>query len=268
MMKKVFRWFFPVNDTSINWFIQLLLSWRFLLVAAIMGGLIGWLGYQLSPPRYEARATVVVDNNLETIWTYGPDRRVFYYLERETRKLEELAYSDTVLEETNAAAGGKYSLEELREDKLFLSQPMESGWHFWAYDRDKKTARGLASAWAAAFVSEVENNLEASPELAATMAEFNTLLVDIQEQQEAGQTVSEEDWQRVDSYLEEIAQITEHTKGVSPVIEIYLSQSGDDIPIQRAASQGLVLLIGSVIGILLGMFGVLFFYRDNEDKQG
>ncbi len=54
--------------------------------------------YLLMPPPYRARATVNVDFNLEQAWPQETDRQQFYYLERETRKLEEIAWSDAVMQ--------------------------------------------------------------------------------------------------------------------------------------------------------------------------
>ncbi|MCA2002216.1 MAG: hypothetical protein LDL51_10165, partial [Chloroflexi bacterium] len=76
------------------------------------------------------------------------DRQHFYYLERESRKMEEIAWSDEIMEKLSAAYG--FPVEELRGGKLQLSQPAEAGWHFYADDKDPQTADGLASAWAAA----------------------------------------------------------------------------------------------------------------------
>ncbi|MFN8385258.1 MAG: hypothetical protein U0V48_00360 [Anaerolineales bacterium] len=45
----------------------------------------------MSRLRRIARATVIVDFNLEEVPLQDTDRQYFYYLERETRKLEEIA---------------------------------------------------------------------------------------------------------------------------------------------------------------------------------
>ena len=55
--------------------------------------------------RARARATVNVDFNLEEAWPEEIDRQQFYYLERETRKLEEIAWSDDVLQVVTDANG-------------------------------------------------------------------------------------------------------------------------------------------------------------------
>lgn len=129
--------------------IRLLKAWRFWVLGAIVGALLGAVVYYLVPPTYRARATVNVDFNLEEAWPAETDRQQFYYLERETRKLEELALSDDVLQAVSA--GSQVPVEELRAGKLMLSQPAEAGWHFYAEDRNPEMARELAGAWARSF---------------------------------------------------------------------------------------------------------------------
>ena len=62
-----------------------------------LAALIGAAIYYLALPPYRARASVNVDFHLEQAWPQDTDREQFYYLERETRKLEEIAWSDAVL---------------------------------------------------------------------------------------------------------------------------------------------------------------------------
>lgn len=140
---------------------RLLRAWRFWAAAAFIGALIAALVFYLVPPPYEATATVLVDFNLEQAWPEETDRQQFYYLERETRKLEEIAWSDAVLQEI-ARTEGAVRLGELRNGILSLSQPAEGGWHFHAVDADPERAAALATAWARAFVEEAQ--LRASAE--------------------------------------------------------------------------------------------------------
>ena len=77
--------------------IRLLKAWKFWVLGALVGALIGAAVYYIFPPDYRARATVSVDFNLEQAWPQETDRQQFYYLERETRKLEEIAWSDMVM---------------------------------------------------------------------------------------------------------------------------------------------------------------------------
>src|SRR5512143_2452011 len=77
--------------------IRLLKAWRFWLLGAVAGALIGAAVYLVAPPAYRVSATVNVDFHLEQAWPQNTDREQFYYLERETRKLEEIAMSDAVL---------------------------------------------------------------------------------------------------------------------------------------------------------------------------
>jgi hypothetical protein len=137
---------------SLGDLISLLKAWRFWLLAAFVGGLLAAAIYFLAPPPYRARATVNVDFNLEQAWPQETDRQQFYYLERETRVLEEIAWSDNVLKVV--ADTQNVSVAELRDSKLTLSQPAEAGWHFYADDPIRQRAAGIASAWAKAFTEQ------------------------------------------------------------------------------------------------------------------
>ena len=137
--------------------IRLLKAWKFWVLGAVVGALIGAAVYYLLPPDYQARATVNVDFNLEQAWPQETDRQQFYYLERETRKLEEIAWSDEVMEAV--ASSQQVPAEELRAGKLKLSQPAEAGWHFYADDPNPESAQELATQWAMSFTEKVQEEV-------------------------------------------------------------------------------------------------------------
>jgi capsular polysaccharide biosynthesis protein len=137
--------------------IHLLKAWKFWVLGAILGALIGAAVYYIVPPDYRARATVNVDFNLEQAWPQETDRQQFYYLERETRKLEEIASSDEVMNAISSSQ--QIPVENLRDGKLQLSQPAEAGWHFYADDPNPERAQELAAAWAASFAEKVQENV-------------------------------------------------------------------------------------------------------------
>lgn len=139
--------------------IRLLKAWKFWVLGAVAGAFIGAAVYYIFPPDYRARATVNVDFNLEEAWPQETDRQQFYYLERETRKLEEIAWSDDVLQMVSSEL--LIPVEELR-GKLKLSQPAEAGWHFYAEDSNRGRAQELASAWALMFTQKVRENVAGS----------------------------------------------------------------------------------------------------------
>jgi len=145
-------WLF--SPPSLDDFVRLLKAWRFWSVGALVGALLGAAAYYIAPPPYRAHATVLVDFNLEQAWPQETDRQQFYYLERETRKLEEIAWSDMVLE-TVVETNRKVTLPDLRNGKLKLSQPADGGWHFYVDDRDPQQAAALASSWSQVFVQQV-----------------------------------------------------------------------------------------------------------------
>ena len=148
---------FLFSPPSIDDLIRLLKAWRFWTLGALVGALIGAAIFYVSPPPYSARATVLVDFNLEEAWPQEADRQQFFYLEREARKLEEIASSDDVLQ--MLSSGLIIPVEELRAGKLKLSQPAEAGWHFYAEDANPERAQEIAAAWALIFVEKVKENV-------------------------------------------------------------------------------------------------------------
>jgi capsular polysaccharide biosynthesis protein len=154
---------FLFSPPSSDDLIRLLKAWKFWVLGAVVGALIGAAVYYISPPDYRARATVNVDFNLEQAWPQETDRQQFYYLERETRKLEEIAWSDEVLNQVSSS--GQVSVDELRGGKLNLSQPAEAGWHFYADDPNAERAQDLAAQWAMSFAEKVQENVAHSQAL-------------------------------------------------------------------------------------------------------
>lgn len=146
------HWLF--SPPSMDDLIRLLKAWRFWSVGALIGALLGAGLYYIAPPPYRAHATVLVDFNLEQAWPEETDRQQFYYLERETRKLEEIAWSDMVMGMVVEALGD-ITTEDLRNGALSLSQPAEGGWNFYADDQDPERAASLASTWSQVFVEQV-----------------------------------------------------------------------------------------------------------------
>jgi hypothetical protein len=210
-------------------------AWRLWLLGVLLGAVVAAGLYLAAPPGFRARATVVVDNNLEEAWTYFPDRQLFQFLARETERLVELVWADSTLRAVEAQTG--VQLADLRDGRLQLSQPSDGGWHFYARDAEAPKALLLAAAWAQAFVDEARAAVSASPELQMARAELDAALF-------SDPPPSEE---HINQLLENIARLAERTKGVSPYAELYVSQS-TELPAERTASLGTYLLIGSLIG--------------------
>jgi len=144
--------------------IRLFKAWRYWSIGALIGGLIGAAVYYVLPPPYRAHAVVLVDFNMEQAWPQETDRQQFYYLERETRKLEEIAFSDPIMESI-VERNRNVTLTELRSGMLLLSQPAEGGWNFYVDDQDPQRASVIVTLWAQNFVEQVnlQRTLEDGP---------------------------------------------------------------------------------------------------------
>ena len=151
------NWLF--SPPSLDDLVRLLKAWRFWVLGAVIGASLGTVLYYVAPPPYRSRATVNVDFNLEEAWPQETDRQQFYYLERETRKLEEIAWSDDVIRVVADTSGVDMSI--LRDEVLSLSQPAEAGWHLYADDQDRSKAESIASTWALAFAEQAQAEMAA-----------------------------------------------------------------------------------------------------------
>jgi len=150
---KVKKWL--LKPPLYNDFLRLLMAWRVWVAGAAVGAVVASLIYVVAPPQYRAQATVLVDHNVElVIPVERSDLLIFTYLQRETDKLVELAWSDQVLSQLSTETG--IPVASLREGRLYLSQPSDGGWHFLASASDRETASAIASAWAKSFVEVVQ----------------------------------------------------------------------------------------------------------------
>jgi hypothetical protein len=250
-LKKSMNWLVPPSPTDA--LTRVLVAWRLWLAGALLGALLAGIVYAVAPPAYRAQATVVVDNNLEEAWQYFPDRQLFYFLERESRKLEAVAWDDRTLEQV-AAQVGDTTPEELRANTLKISHPAEGGWRFLAEDADKARAKQIAAAWAEVFVAEARANVVVSEELEDARAELRELL-----------SGEEPDLDAVEVVANEIARLAEATAGISPYIELDLNQS-KGVPAARTVQLGMYLLIGSLAGTLsLGLLALFALKPENQD---
>jgi hypothetical protein len=151
-------WAWVLAPPGINDFIRLLSAWRLWILGGLIAAALGAIAYAAAPPPYRARATVNVDFHLEQAWPQNTDREQFYYLERETRKLMEIAQSDETLSIVTQAVPG-VTVAQLRAGAAQISQPGNGGWHFYGVDRDPQRASMIASGWAKAFSSQVSQQV-------------------------------------------------------------------------------------------------------------
>ena len=159
---------------SIDDLIRLLQAWRFWVLSGLVGALLGGVVYLIFPPDFRARATVVVDFNVEQSWQEIPDREVFYFLEREARKLTELAWADDTLQAVSDQTN--VDVSTLRAGALTLSHPADGGWHFYADSADAVQAAKLAAAWAEAFTVKAAASADQfTPYLVITPAQIQNL---------------------------------------------------------------------------------------------
>ena len=225
-------------SSSIDDLIELLQAWRFWVLSGLVGALIGGLAYFIIPPDFRARATVVVDFNMEEAWPVDEDRELFYYLEREARKLEEVAKSDKTLGMVANEVGG-VTVSELRDGVLELSEPADGGWHFYANASSSERAEQLASIWAETFAAEVHEGIETAVALDAARKALETNPTD-------------------QELLLRVGELESKSIGITPELQISPVQVNDLNP-QRRVSLATYLFVGAVSLMALSALGILFF---------
>jgi hypothetical protein len=225
-------------SSSIDDLIQLLQAWRFWVLGALIGALIGGLVYLVFPPDFRARATVVLDFNMEEAWPVDEDRELFYYLEREARKLEEVAWSDKTLA-TVADETGNITVSELRDGVLELSEPADGGWHFYATASSPARAEELASIWAEAFIAEIQEGIKTAVALDAARKAL-----------EANPTEPE--------LLAYVAGLETQSLGITPELQISPAQLSDLNP-QRRVTLATYIFSGAISLMALSALAILLF---------
>lgn len=225
-------------SSSADDLIQLLQAWRFWVLSGLVGALIGGLVYLIAPPDFRARATVVVDFNMEEAWPVESDRELFYYLEREARKLEEVAVSDATLARV-AEEVGDVTIAELRGGVLELSEPADGGWHFYASDPDLVRAERLASAWAETFTARVREGIQTAVALDAARKALEANPTD-------------------ETLLARVRELEADSLGITPELQISPKQLTDLNP-QRRVGLANYLFAGAVILMALSALVILLF---------
>ncbi|MGC1375737.1 MAG: hypothetical protein WA821_05930 [Anaerolineales bacterium] len=222
---------------SLDNLIRLLRAWRFWVLGALVGGLLGAAVYAVFPPAYRARAVVTVDFNLEQSWPDNPDSQLFYYLDRESRKLADVAWADATLQTVAVKTG--IPILALRSGKLELSQPQDGGWSFYADDPQPDVAVKLASAWAEAFTAQARQGIQTEVALDAARKALGTNPAD-------------------EKLKSRVNALETQAPGITPDLQISLSQS-KDLPATRKTGLGTYVLAGAGLFLALCAFWFLFF---------
>lgn len=231
---------------------RVLQSWRLWLVGALAGALLAAGVYALFPPPYQTAAVVVVDLNIEEAWPVWSNQQP-YFISRESRKLEQLAWSDETIQLV-ADQVGDVSVSELRGGILKLSQPADGGWQFNAQADTPERAEQIAAAWADAFTQQVAAGIELSGQWEQERQEIVSIL-------QGDPNMSANDASKL---VDRLAPTIAESKGISPYIELFMAQT-EDLAVERTVALSVYILVGSVIGALGFAFIALFFLRGKRD---
>ena len=233
-----------LSPPSLDDFLRLLRAWKFWLLFSVLGAILGAGAYFIIPPVYRAQATVVVDFNVEKSWTTSEDKEIFYYLERETRKLVEVAWADETIKAISAEMPDLTGTS-LRQERLQLSQPEDGAWHFYADDPDPARAEKIVSIWAESFNRQVQKGT-------ANALALNAIKTAL----ENGKVTPAE-------VEEEIAQLEAESLGISAYIQTSLSQK-ESLPVSRTISLGTYIFFGTSGLLFFSALWILFSGKAHE----
>ena len=231
-----------LSPASLDDLIRLLRAWRFWVLGALIGSLAGLAFYFVKPPEYQARATVVISFNMEKAWPNKPDNELFYYLERESRKVEEVAWADATLQQVADQTGLDVSV--LRSGKLELSQPQDGGWHFYASDPSAEIASRLASAWAQAFSSQLQQGIQTAVTLDAARKALENNPTDL-------------------TLQSNIKDLESRSLAITPELQISLAQA-KNLPAVRKNSPGVYVMAGA--GLFLALTSLIILFMGNRER--
>ena len=164
-------------------------------------------------------------------------------MERETNRLEELAFSDIVLQQVADENPG-YTIANLRSKNLVLAQPSDGGWKMYGYADQPAQAKALATTWARIFSDEVERGIFIASRLAVVEDQLKQ--------------VGNLNQTQIDALTQEQAELQKQSLGIHPLAQVFLSQQ-NEITAEPARSIGAYILAGSLTGLLLVItLGALF----------
>ncbi len=233
-----------LSPPTLNDFLRLLRAWKFWLIFSLIGAGLGAGAYFIFPPNYRAQATVVVDFNVEESWQGNPDCEVFYYLERETRKLVEVAWADETVEAISQEIPD-LTVASLRQERLQLSQPEDGAWHFYAEDSDPARAERIVSLWAENFNQQAQKG-------AANALALNSLKI----------ALENGDVELADVEAE-ITRLESESLGISAYLQTSLSQK-ESLPINRRTPLGAYIFFGASGMLFFAALGILFGGKVDE----
>lgn len=233
-----------LSPPSLNDFLRLLRAWKFWLLASALGAVFGAAAYFIFPPDYRAQATVVVDFNVEESWEKIPDREIFYYLERESRKLVEVAWADETMDAVSQEFAD-LTVASLRQERLHLSQPQDGAWHFYADDPNSVWAEKMVVLWAKSFNQQAQEG-------AANALALNALKIAL----ENGEV-------ELADVEDDIARLESESLGISAYLQTSLSQK-ESLPITRKKSLGEYIFFGALGVLFFAALGILFLGKEQK----
>jgi capsular polysaccharide biosynthesis protein len=158
----------------------LIQRWYLLVGVGLVGALLASFVVILAPKRYQAQAVVMVDQQVELAVPPLSPVDDTLYISRETVRLEELSYADSLWErvytliEVSDFEAETTSIDALQE---LVSAPhyQDGAWYFTVEHSDPAFAAVLANAWAESFTDTVQGWIETAQEERSLQAQLEQI---------------------------------------------------------------------------------------------
>lgn len=250
--------------------LQIIPRWYWLVAFGLGGALIGWLAAGLMPGHLRATTRVMVDHNIEIALAERGLEDVHRYLNQETLKLEELAYSDQVWDQVErdlvgSSWNGAIPPREELQDQVLLPHPEDGVWSFVADGQDRERALALSESWASSFVSVVKASKDhavdaqaqrvLADQLAAEMAEMEAECARTDAGAECPGAV-ERLRARREEVLQRVQDSSDVSLGISPYVNVFRLQEAPEVN-EIGAKSGAWMLVGSSLGLLIGTLSAM-----------
>ena len=158
-----------------------MLSWPDLMVGAgLLGAVAASLIVFLAPRKFQAQAVVMVDQQVELAVPPSSPLDDVLYVSRETVRLEELSYADTLWEQVfSSLEASEFEAEltdiESLQDLVRAPHYQDGAWFFTATHSDPSFATAIANAWAESFTATVQDWVETAQEAHALQAQLEEI---------------------------------------------------------------------------------------------
>lgn len=239
-------------------------SWYVLLLAGLVGAIIGWLISFARPPLYQA--SVLIEYAVDYSRTaHMDDITVHQAYEQVRRVLLADATLQTTLDAAQERVGEKLTFTDIADfrSQIQLSR-YPGGFELIVYDQDPEQSAAAVNAWAEVALDETEKAISHAIRAAELQSEIYKAGCKLSSDPENPDRVV---WLCASGYpdldsdelADDLLREIQHTRGILPIFTFSLLQEAQ-VPMDPVAwSRGSIVLACALVGLLLGFIGAIIY---------